>query len=373
MDAKETFKIIADLLTGQSPSLLSGLRFEPPPSIEDPNHLYLAFDSSIDEPYGRACCSLNAQSDVVLGLSDLGNHQYDAGMVNNNDGYVYTKNGGIVDIGHVRDLADKTRFIAVKVYDQLKNDFTLHLEEEFGGEPKVTFVQTPDPPDMKVHIELAASLGARIAYELAIWHEIVTWFWSDSAFQKESAFSPEDNFSNLLGTYIGYQAILTPNKDYNSAVDDVLKNTLIDLGAMSKNVTQKAIEYVEDHWFSRAQNWKKWGTTYRRHLKPLPSVTPWLITDVVVEGKKQELKWLQDQCDGQPPAMTIHVPTHLIDDRLLTDFYSLEFEIESLKQGLKDFLSSLPVPILGPSFTMLVDELRIEILKEYPNGDKPDK
>jgi len=69
-------------------------------------------------------------------------------------------------------------------------------------------VLRPPPRDLLEHLgrlRLAISLAQWAAYQLSIWHEIITWYgWSSlrGGSEEASAFSPEDLYSNLVGIRI---------------------------------------------------------------------------------------------------------------------------------------------------------------------------
>jgi uncharacterized repeat protein (TIGR03803 family) len=71
------------------------------------------------DPVRQVCCAFGYQDG--LEPAPLAGHHY--GTLSGPEGYVYTKAAGLVDLGHVRDNADMTKF----VYDALRTGYT-HLE-----------------------------------------------------------------------------------------------------------------------------------------------------------------------------------------------------------------------------------------------------
>jgi len=91
-------------------------------------------------------------------------------------------------------------------------------------------------PRVKGRVQ-AAIVGAKLAYERAIWHEMVTYFPPRNPLalnQHYSSFAPEDNFSNAVGVLAGYRAVLTPTVDFNTAADQAILTVLEDLGPATK-------------------------------------------------------------------------------------------------------------------------------------------
>jgi hypothetical protein len=180
----------------------------------------------------RPCCILGNQAKLRLGpvplplfrLSNmvgperLGRHVYDSGVVRlqrhgrpepridpERNGILYTCRGGFVDTAHLR---------------------------------------------------LAISLAQWTAYQLSIWHEIITWYgwsslrgWSEQA----SAFSPEDLCSNLVGIRIagGVYAMgrVASETLYDASVAAWLASALDLLGAVPREVGEEAIAAVDGLWW----------------------------------------------------------------------------------------------------------------------------
>ena len=139
-------------------------------------------------------------------------------------GYVYTEKAGLVDLGHVRDMADMTRWISTALTG---GALRLVLAE---GEAEVL-----SPPAAGAD---TIALAASIAYVESWAHELATW---DR--ENFSSFSPEDIPSNIIGIEVGKRA-LTAGGAYPSAVDNVLAAVLTELGARSKTNTEAVLTKV---------------------------------------------------------------------------------------------------------------------------------
>jgi hypothetical protein len=286
-------------------------------------------------------------------------------------GHMYTKYGGIIDIGHVRDHADIARYIATKVVALFENGGPIDL-----GDDKDIFRPSTGKRLVKIKAQgrkpsayQAAVLGAVISYDVAIWHEIATF----KNWQDYSSFSPEDNYSNLLGAYLGFRACLTENLTYNAAMTAALHRTMLTMIAQSRLVALRAVEFVENHWYHYGENTATEPDVYlfldRRHMEtgynedritnrtPTYVVSPWLITDV--------RKLLPEECQAalitNPPSnfkIDIHIPKTDENNKPLRDFYS--FEIENPANADNTIFDN---PFVGPvvdstKFGLIVEAIR---------------
>ncbi|VAW45753.1 hypothetical protein MNBD_GAMMA03-1271 [hydrothermal vent metagenome] len=298
-------------------------------------------------------------------------------------GYVYTSRGGLIDIGHVRGLADRTRHMAVKVYQHIQKgeDFQIYSEKGKRVVRMLKKVPSSDPA-------LAALLGAKIAYECSIWHEIVTFF----TWEQYSAFSPEDNYSNLLGCYIGFNALFDRKNNYNVAVNVILFMILSQLKYQTKEVTEKSVDYINDYWFQTNTDLKveelpgyfegynpRWWTKelrnkvqlelLRRHFDVTKAVSPWIISEVDISGKKTLRDFLRKKCGYPIKPIHIQVPDKDLKGNPLSDYYRMEINVDteiipaSYLKGLKD-------PISSTDFPELIERMRKVVRKKY--GDRTD-
>jgi GH25 family lysozyme M1 (1,4-beta-N-acetylmuramidase) len=186
-------------------------------------------------PGSRACCALGQWlfpgTPGALDPSGLAGHVYGGGTFGGGPiGYVYTARAGIADLGHIRDLADMTKFI----YDSLVAGFTTF--KLFEG----TAVLNASPANL-------VDLAAAIAYVESWAHELTTWGTSEDY----SAFSPEDLPSNVIGVEVATRAIRlgTP---YKSAVDKILSDLMnTELGAQSKGNTELVFAKIQNVWFTK--------------------------------------------------------------------------------------------------------------------------
>ncbi len=248
-------------------------------------------DKSLDgidvKPFGRMirpCCVFGynlpvfgfpAKMGYTTSSEKLGQHKFYGGEGEHN-GIIYTRDGGFIDIGHVRDNADMMAYFSSQISHNLGKDFVLKTRHEAGK--RVIEISLKGR-------ELSSSdilmLGQRITYELAVWHEIRTYFGVPTHYpihEIQSAFSPEDLYSNLLGTYIGRWAIERDGL-YEKEVDTVIQEFLVTLGKVNtEEETKAAMDDVLGVWWQRVSLPSKkfllaWNT------KAYGDIKPWLIPD----------------------------------------------------------------------------------------------
>lgn len=205
------------------------------------------------------------QLDNVARVDNLGTHRYNdsllMGMANlvgagqENNGIVYTRRGGFIDTAHVRDTADITVFIFTHLLSKLGQPFTLDMGQELADR-RLVFSAFSVPAQPNARYTLAAWLAARLAFQLAEWHEIAQWygFQSIPGFSEEvSAFSPEDLYSNLLGARLAVSLILNGQTAsegmYDAAMHTLLAQALNSLDAEPAAGTRSHFNMLDGHWW----------------------------------------------------------------------------------------------------------------------------
>ncbi|MDH4239324.1 MAG: DUF4056 domain-containing protein [Phycisphaerae bacterium] len=189
----------------------------------------------------------------------LGAHRYEFTLSEKN-GIIYTCKAGHIDIYHVREAADWTAFLTAKTFKHLNNDdieFSFKLKEGAICFVRLTYPQTWELllPKIKEYItyDISISLGQYFAYTAQTWHEIMTWYgYKSGGFYPEfpSAFSWEDNFSNLLGSYIGVLGLQDTKHAYDEAVTLALNKELEKLGVQPAAVARHSAKSMKGLWFS---------------------------------------------------------------------------------------------------------------------------
>ncbi len=320
---------------------------------------------TMGEPEPRPCCIF--QPDPGLGISnivelaDLTTHFYGDRLAyqsgREKSGLIYTCKGGFIDLGHARDWADWTGFLAAKAKSLLSAGGTVSLRHD-GDSRTVSFIsQGAVPGD-----ELCILLAQRIAYEMAIWHEIITWF--PGVAQRYSSFSPEDNYSNLIGTYMGADALRSP-KSFEAAVVDAIQDRLTKLKPLPKTETLNAFNAVKLRW------WKEWKLTIssplppadavlRRHFDALGTVTPWLVSGLAL-------------CAGDA-AIPLNVPTTGLGGKALSLLYKLELGVPSFFPTSAKAVTAGggTSPITPADYPALIAHIKTDAKASFgPDADKP--
>lgn len=183
-------------------------------------------------PPSRTCCALQAYDTFLsepIEPSKAVGHIYGSSSTGN-CGYIYTEKAALLDIAHLRDHVDLTKY----AYDAIKAG---HARIECRDGIAMIY-QSPKDPIL---------LAQAIAFADSWAHELKTF----GTLEDYSSFSPEDMVSNFLGTYIGGRAIAQAGTGpgFNAAVDTILSGLLSTLGARPASDTYAAIKSKSGKWF----------------------------------------------------------------------------------------------------------------------------
>ena len=238
----------------------------------------------------RTCCSFGSDLKVaaiptkkithISSLSNLGPHHY-LGHAEEGNGIIYTKRGGFIDLGHLRDQADWTAYLYQLIRrNQGQEAVAQRLVHEGGIRTlNLCLPASLDSTD-------AMLLAGRIAYDLSVWHEIATWFGASSiplVTERFSSFSVEDAYSNLLGVTLGMKA-LQSNLPYEEAMTQLIAQTFEELEAVPTEAdTYAAMEQVRDIWWTRDKKLPSPKIMLQRQLDVYSQVRPLLIPDPEAE------------------------------------------------------------------------------------------
>lgn len=229
----------------------------------------------------RTCCSFGYDVKVFMlpgvKVTDitapdlLGKHVY-LGNPEENNGIIYTKNGGFIDLGHLRDQADWTAFL----FSQLKKQQGKGQQEiKLGREGGAKVLQYSVPSWMTA-VEIAEVAG-RIAYDLSVWHEIATWYGASSVPfipERYSSFSVEDAYSNLLGTKLGIDALMS-DLPYEEAMTELIENILHNLEAVQTiDATKAAMLAVDEVWWNKEKALPLRGVLAERQMNVYGEIMP---------------------------------------------------------------------------------------------------
>ena len=233
----------------------------------------------------RTCCGFGAEVGIIgvpfakrtniTSREKIGTHVY-LGDKSENNGNIYTRLGGFIDLGHLRDCADWTAYL-YSVMAAGRDNFQLQkidLRNEGGSKTLEFYIPENFSEDELIN------LAGKIAYDLSLWHEISTWFGASYVPlvpERFSSFSPEDMYSNLLGVYLGMKAIKS-DLEFNEAMTLELDNVLDILESVdSEEETLDAMLSVNDIWYTNKKKFPNKKVTIKRYLDIESELTPWLI------------------------------------------------------------------------------------------------
>lgn len=184
-------------------------------------------------------------------------------------GIIYTQQAGFLDVAHIRDTADWTRYYARHVETALTerqpslsvggpDRSRIHMRFNYPAGWDALSAETRKP---LIH-ELALRAGQEAAYAVSTWHELITWYdYSVLPFisERHSAFTYDDVMSHVVGLYVVERAWNDPDRDYGPAMEVALYDVLDELGAATPDETRQAVAATEGWWWTR-------GTGIKRHL-----------------------------------------------------------------------------------------------------------
>ncbi len=260
----------------------------------------------------RTCCSFGVDVKIagipgktitdISSLSELGKHQY-LGDKSESNGIIYTKLGGFIDLGHLRDQADWTAFLYSMIQSRRGDDKIVQKIGYEGGKKVLTIKIPNDLQDID-----ALLLAGRIAYDLSIWHEIATWFGASYLPfipERYSSFSIEDGYSNLLGVLLGMEAIKS-DLPYEEAMSELLNQKLKELkAAETKEETYQAMRMVENIWWTSQEKLPSGKVLKERNLEIGSTLKPWLVPQASRNEKPQEI-YLQAKTQSGIPLSHLY-------------------------------------------------------------------
>jgi hypothetical protein len=174
-------------------------------------------------------------------------------------GMLYTCKGGFIDLGHVREAADRTEYASQLVYKTLLRSRTSGTYRIIEPARYHLTISYPDQwrnmswqQRKKIARDISISYGQYLAHTSLIWHETLTWygFASSGVFSENiSAFSWEDTYSDVLGTRLAGMALNTANESYEDAMTRLIDETLRQLDVQPAETARKAEHAVQGKWF----------------------------------------------------------------------------------------------------------------------------
>lgn len=318
----------------------------------------------------RPCCAFGRDLSVALGplrapisLDNVVNaeglgptHRPGASPFDEHNGLLYTCRGGFIDTAHLRASADWTFWLAQALGE---DRLTIELPPSSGA-TRLTIHPTPHDGDARV---LRRRVAARAAYDLALWHEVLS-FYAPTQFEAFgegfSTFSPEDLYSDALGALLAAQVLAGTSTTF----DATLRATMTRLGAVPRPATRAAIDSVAGlFWDPRAT--VPDGALLLRHHLGGESLSPWRLIDGAIAG-----------CAPTGPIV-VALPSHTQSGAPLSERYALELLVpEALVSRWGPHLTQADLPRLvaevGRSIAATKGEAALRWPPEEQLGDPDD-
>ncbi len=318
----------------------------------------IAENQSLPKPHRiiRTCCSFGTEMKMfalpgvkiteTTSIEKIGVHHY-LGDPSEENGIIYSRRGGFIDMGHLRDQADWTAFLYTRI---LKNktidNWSMVLGHE-GGEKNLSIKISPNLDNLDI-----IRLAGKIAYDLSVWHEIATWFGASTIPfipERYSSFSIEDAYSNLLGVTIGMQA-LQSELPYEQAVTQLIEKYLQDLEAVpTETETYMAMEVVRDVWWTRERKLPSAKVLIERQIQVYPCLKPWLVPGIK---------------STNPSPVELSVPLQSSNGQYLNSFYKLEFRLNYKFPFRKIFPERKTRNITQNDFDRMLSQVEVEVSRK---------
>jgi hypothetical protein len=299
----------------------------------------------------RTCCGFGVEVGIagvpfakktdITSREIMGSHRY-MGDKDERNGNIYTRRGGFLDMGHLRDCADWTAYLynLIKA-SQTDSQFTqTELRNEGGA--KSLILKVPENFSEEEIIQLAG----KISYDLSLWHEISTWFGASYVPlvpERYSSFSPEDMYSNLMGVHLGMRAIKS-ELEYNEAMTLELDRMLDTLEALNtENETFEAMLKVNEVWYTNQKSYPSKKVVLKRYINLDSKFMPWLV-----------------------PGYESQLPPYLLQkpDNYLSQYYQLSLKL-NFRFPVDSLFSDKPDRVITQSdFDIIVGFIQSEISKE---------
>ena len=224
-------------------------------------------------------------------------------------GIVYTDRAGFLDVAHMRESIDWTRYHTQQLRAAVRaGKSRLTLAQKDRSRLHLTFNYPPGwgdvPRDEKDALadEIAARGGQQLTLLRMTWHETITWFGYRRVpliDESWSAFSYDDTMSHVIGARVAARAmrdvgVAADADTFDRAATAAFAAELRELGAVGPRETTEAARAVEGQWWAD-------GRPLRRHMdegewdRERPVVHPWLVPASAAEPPEPfELPTLRD-------------------------------------------------------------------------------
>jgi outer membrane protein OmpA-like peptidoglycan-associated protein len=217
----------------------------------------IAQPPALSPKVARPCCILAPVAVIANNIADPAN----VGTHNGSDekvGLIYSGKAGFMDLGHIRDMIDITKFI----FDQIS---------AVNGRP-ATIKTAHGEAKLASKLPSAGFLGVarQIANDDGFGYEILT-YWMTGPGTHNSSFSPEDLCSNNLGTLVAERAILAGG-NFNAAATNELNALIKSLDGEPSAETLKAFKLINNCWITFGGGMDVLSDSYlrRRNFAPIP-------------------------------------------------------------------------------------------------------
>ena len=294
-------------------------------------------------------------------LSDLGRHNS-----SERNGMVGTCRWGFIDLGHLRNAADVTRWLATDIQAKmLKNEgqYKFSLTDPSKHFVDINYPENwqelPESEREAISKDIAIDIASYGAYTGTTWHEIITYLgWKPVGIPVFiSALAPEDNYSNLLGAIVGNIALKDTELSYNDAVTKVMNEEFTKLGIQPKADVKEASKRIYGVWYKGGGYF--FAKTLRRHL------------DIGVEGDNEVAPWLIPGLCELADAHAYPVPD--------LDFSEYGFSVEySIKPAIRKKVGRVlgeKVERIQPEvhFAKIMEHIHEDVMERFgPLGDGPE-
>lgn len=296
--------------------------------------------------------------------SELGLHRYTNWWVRpfaegeGARGIMYTCRAGFLDLAHVREAVDWTRYCWRHGAGLIRSGGGSHRFENDGTgfELRITlppwWEELPATKRRALAHEASIRIGQRVAYELGTWHEIITWHgWRSVFFVPEdgSSFTWEDTTSHLVGATIAGRVLQNGDHEYSRRASDAITSMMVELGAVPDEMVDQAARLVEGRW------WRD-GVAIRRDLDvglEQGFKVPWVVPDL-------------GYC-GDAEAMMLPVPSLSdVEGRDLSGLYELRITAPSSILARLYPGAERPTPIITHrDFAPLIEEIRRQMAARF--------
>lgn len=241
------------------------------------------------EPRPRTCCAFAENLPLHLGSAHvpvafaivtgpraLGPHSYAGDAASREaNGILYTRRGGFIDTGHMREYADLTARLIVQLRPLLaRGEGTLRLRPRDG---EILIRVRSRVPEAEL-ADTTVRLARRIAFQISIWVEITQHYGHSvmrGAEEYFSSFTPEDLYSNLFGTELGAAALQSPIP-YDRALDIELGKRLAEMEARPSAEAKRVLHALAGRWWRSGMPWPAPSIPIAHSFDIGPHVTPML-------------------------------------------------------------------------------------------------